>query len=65
MRIWGDENYVSELDVEVSIVGPGIGEIVCPECNGEPGKYASLIPRSLELQTAWDCKGTGRVFVSL
>lgn len=65
MRIWGGENYVSEQDAEVTVVIPGVGRIVCPECGGDPEKYASLFPPEVGITECVDCKGTGRVFVSI
>jgi hypothetical protein len=65
MRVWGGENYVSERDVEVMPVAPGVGEIVCLECNGEPEKYPSLFPPELGITGCVDCKDRGRVFVCI
>ena len=65
MRIWGGENYVSERDVMVTTVAPGVGRIGCPECNGKPEEYAQLFPPELGIKTCVDCKGRGYVFVSI
>jgi hypothetical protein len=65
MRIWGGENYVSERDVEVVPLAPGVGEITCPECGGEPEMYAALFPPEVGITGCLDCKGRGRVFVCI
>jgi hypothetical protein len=65
MSIWAGENYVSEMDVEVKVVSPGVGEIVCPECRGLPERYPSLFPPELGITQCVNCKGTGRVFVAI
>jgi len=65
MMLCGGENYVSERNVEVTPVSSGVGEVVCPECNGEPEKYATLFPPELGITGCLDCKGRGRVFISI
>jgi hypothetical protein len=65
MTIWGGENYVSEMDVDVGVVAPGVGEIVCPECRGEPKRYPSLFPPEAGITQCVNCKGTRRVLVSI
>jgi DnaJ-class molecular chaperone len=52
-------------DLEVAQVAPGVGEIVCPECGGEPEEYAIRFPAEFGITTCVDCKGTGRVLVSM
>jgi hypothetical protein len=65
MTIWGGENLASEMDVDVTVVAPGVGEMVCPECCGEPEQYPSLCPPELGITQCVNCKGTGRVFVAI
>jgi hypothetical protein len=65
MTIWGGENYVSEMNVEVKVVAPGVGEIVCPECHGDPEGYPTLFPNELGITQCVDCKRTGRIFVAI
>ena len=65
MGVYGGENYVSEALVDVRPLAPGVGQIVCPECGGEPEKYASLFPPELGITGCLDCKATGYVFLSI
>lgn len=65
MTISGGENYVSEMDVEVRVIAPGVGEIVCPECLGQPERYPSLFPADVGITQCLNCKGTGRLLVSI
>jgi hypothetical protein len=64
MRIWGGENFASEMDIEVTVIAPGIGQIVCPECRGKSEQYPSLFPPEIGINQCVNCKGTGRVLVS-
>jgi hypothetical protein len=52
------------MDVDVKVIAPRIGEIVCPECRGEPEHYLSLFPPEVGITQCVNCKGTGRVLVS-
>jgi hypothetical protein len=67
MEVFGGLNFVSSKDVDVEIVAPGIGKVVCLECNGDPEGYAAAFG---DLQTALapngcvDCKNRGWVYVS-
>ena len=65
MSVWGGENFVTERPVEIEPVSPGVGRIVCPECNGEPQSYQSLFPPELGVTHCINCKGTGFVLVSV
>jgi hypothetical protein len=65
MSVWSGENYVSEAQYEVREIAPGVGQIVCPECGGEPEKYAKLFPPELGITSCVDCKGTGYIFLSI
>jgi hypothetical protein len=65
MTVWGGENHVSEMDVEVKVVAPGVGEIACLECRGEPERYPSLFPPEVGISKCVNCKGRGRVFVAI
>ncbi len=49
---------MSDWDAEVTVVAPGVGEVACPECGGEPEKYASLFPSELGITECMDCKGS-------
>ena len=51
--------------MEIEPVSPGVGRIVCPECNGEPQSYQSLFPPELGVTHCINCKGTGFVLVSV
>ena len=36
MSVWGGPNFVTEVPVLVEEVAPGVGRIVCLECEGDP-----------------------------
>jgi hypothetical protein len=64
MRLYGGPDLETSMSVEVEEVAPGVGRIVCPECGGQPHKYANLFPPELGIHQCLDCKGTGYVLVS-
>jgi hypothetical protein len=68
MSVWGGQNFVTEAVMNVEEVAPGVGRIICPECNGEPRAYAarfgSLRPQ-LAPNGCVDCKNRGWVYVSV
>jgi hypothetical protein len=65
MSIWGGENYVTEAQVDVRPIAPGVGLIVCPECGGDQERYRSFFPPELRIKKCVDCKGKGFVCVSI
>jgi hypothetical protein len=65
MRVWDGEDYLSCWDAGVKRIAPGVGEVVCPECGGEPEAYARLFPPEIGITCCVDCKGRGRVFVCI
>jgi hypothetical protein len=64
MIVWGGTNFVTEAPVEVEPIAPGVGRIVCLECDGDPEGYAASFPSRLGIDTCIDCKGRGWVYVS-
>jgi hypothetical protein len=47
MSVWGAQNFVTEVPVLVEEVAPGVGRIVCLECDGDPEAYVSRFPPDL------------------
>lgn len=64
MSIWGGQNFVTEAVVEVEQVTPGVGRIVCPECEGNLERYRSFFPPEIGVIHCIDGKGQGWVYVS-
>src|SRR3954447_2125766 len=56
MTILGGDNFASEMDVEVTVIAPGVGEIVCPECRGQPEQYPPLFPPELGITHCVNCR---------
>lgn len=65
MSVWGGENFVTEAQMDVCLVAPGVGVIICPECGGDQERYRSLFPPGIGVKQCVDCKGTGLVCVSV
>jgi hypothetical protein len=65
MSVWGGENFVTEAQMYVRVVAPGVGVIFCPECGGNQERYRSLFPPEIGVKQCVDCKGTGLVCVSV
>lgn len=63
MTAFGGENFVSEKLVFVEYVAPGVGKIVCLECDGDPN-YPKLFPPEIGVTQCIDCKGQGWVYIS-
>lgn len=63
MTVRGGENFVTEKLVSVEHVAPGVGKIVCLECDGDPN-YPDLFPPEIGVSQCVDCKGRGWVYIS-
>ena len=53
------------MECEVEPVAPGIGRILCPECEGDQKRYCSLFPSELGITECVDCKVTGFIYVDM
>lgn len=60
---FGGENFVSEKQMYVELVAPGVGKVACLECDGDP-HYPSLFPPGAGVNQCIDCKGRGWVYIS-
>jgi hypothetical protein len=67
MSIWRGFSRETEIVVDVELLDCGAGLIVCPECGGD-GDWRKFHPEP-ELHpegfACVECKGTGRVLVSI
>jgi hypothetical protein len=72
MSVWGGQNFVTEVPMLVEEVAPGVGRIVCLECDGDPEAYVSRFPPELLVEcyvpgigpSCVTCKIRGYVLVS-
>ena len=59
------KNNDTALEVEVEPVAPGIGRVICPECEGHPENYPSLFPPEIGVNQCINCKGLGYIYVDM
>ena len=59
MSVWGGENHVTEAATDVEPIAPGIGQIICPECGGDQGRYRKLFPEEIACVAVWTAKAPG------
>lgn len=64
MQVFAGENLATAVEVDVEIVSPGVGKIVCLECDGDPEGYPSLFPPEIGVTQCIDCKGRGWIYIS-
>ncbi len=65
--VYGGQNLVSAIEVDVEIVAPGVGRMTCLECDGDPEAYAAAfgpLRSALAPNGCVDCKNRGWVYVS-
>lgn len=65
MALYAGPDLEASMLVDVEELAPGIGQIPCPECRGQPQNYPALFPPELGIRQCLDCKGTGKVFVGI
>ena len=65
VSVWGGENFVTEAQMDVRAIAPGVGVIVCPECRGDQERDGALFPLEIGVKHCIDCKGTGLVCVNI
>ncbi len=65
MTIFGGANNESAKELDVHPLAPGIGRIVCLECEGKPDDYPSLFPPEIGVEQCLHCKGLGYVLVDM
>ena len=63
MTVYGAENNDSQIERDVIDRECGAGEVACPECGGS-GDWSRYYPGP-EPYPCTDCKGTGRLLVSI
>jgi hypothetical protein len=66
MSVWGGTNFVTETPIAVELVVPGVGRIVCPECDGDPEVYSARfgnLRAALAPTGCVDCKNRSWVFI--
>lgn len=65
--VYGGRNLATAAEVDVEIVAPGVGRMMCLECQGDPEAYAAAfgpLRRELAPDGCVDCKNRGWVYVS-
>jgi hypothetical protein len=63
----------AEQEVDVELIAPHVGKMVCPECDGDPEAYVSRFPPELLIEchvpgigpSCVTCKGRRYVLVSI
>lgn len=65
MEVYGGLNFESAKAAEIKEVAPGVGTMMCLECNGDPEGYVRLFPPELGITQCVDCKGRGWVYVNV
>lgn len=65
--IYRGRNYVTPIEVQIEVVCNGVGRTSCPECGGD-GDWTKFYPEPETLTEPLqcvECKGTGKIFVSI
>ena len=43
MSVWGGTNFVTEAMTDIEPIAPGVGRMICTECDGDPEAYAARL----------------------